>query len=143
MQVSQVSSNAVNADRLCFLNCSLSTAHCALLLAILCLCAPAVFAQDAPAKEKGAKPAKAAGDAVAGKALFEVKCGVCHNADSTEKKIGPGLKSVKDGALPSGKNATHEAILEKLNAGGGGMPVFKELLTDKQKADIVAYLLTL
>ena len=72
-----------------------------------------------------------------------MKCGICHNADSNEKKIGPGLKGVKDGALPSGKSATEGAILDKLNAGGGGMPVFKELLTDKEKADIVAYVLTL
>ena len=142
MQVIQVSSNAPIADRRRFFNCSLSTARCAMLLAIICFC-PAVFAQDAPSKEKGANSAKAAGDAAAGKALFEVKCSICHNADSTEKKIGPGLKGIKDGALPSGKNTTHDAILEKLNAGGGGMPVFKELLTDKEKADIVAYVLTL
>jgi len=123
--------------------CSQSTARRSLILAVLCLCAPAAFAQNAPAQAKDAKSAKTAGDPAAGKALFEVKCSVCHNSDSNEKKIGPGLKGVKDGALPSGKNATERTIVDKLNAGGGGMPVFKELLADKEKTDIVAYVLTL
>ena len=32
------------------------------------------------------------GDAAKGKAVFE-QCGVCHNPDSDEKKMGPGLKA--------------------------------------------------
>ena len=78
-----------------------------------------------------------------GKDLFEAKCIVCHNPDSKDKKIGPGLQGVKDGKLPSGKNATHDVILEVVNAGGGGMPAYKELLTDEEKEDVIAYVLTL
>ena len=63
-------------------------------------------------------------DAEKGKELFETKCSVCHNADSKEKKIGPGLQGIKDGKLPSDKDATHKNILENLNKGGGGMPAF-------------------
>ena len=33
------------------------------------------------------------GDAAKGKEVFE-QCGVCHNADNTEKKMGPGLKGL-------------------------------------------------
>ena len=33
------------------------------------------------------------GDAAKGKAVFE-QCGVCHNPDSDEKKMGPGLKGL-------------------------------------------------
>ena len=84
------------------------------------------------------------GDAEKGKELFEMKsCSVCHNADSKEKKIGPGLQGVKDGKLPSDKDATHENILENLNKGGGGMPAFEKLITDEEKEDVIAYVLTL
>ena len=83
------------------------------------------------------------GDAENGKAVFETKCSVCHNADSTEKKIGPGLQGIKDGKLPSGKDATYQNILDNLNKGGGGMPAFEKLLTDEEKDDVIAYVMTL
>ena len=83
------------------------------------------------------------GDAEMGKELFETKCSVCHNADSKEKKIGPGLQGIKDGKLPSGKDATKENILENLNKGGGGMPAFEKLITDEEKGRVIAYVLTL
>ena len=105
------------------------------------LAVPGAFGQ------KGAKKAKKetakAGDMAKGKELFEGKCIVCHNPDSNEKKIGPGLKGLKDGKLPSGKNATREVIIEVINAGGGGMPAYKELLTDEEKNDVIAFVLTL
>src|SRR5580692_2832709 len=63
----------------------------------------------------------ASGDDPAGKALFEAKCGVCHSAESKEKRVGPGLKGVKNGKLPSGRNATHDVILDQLNVGGRGL----------------------
>ena len=78
-----------------------------------------------------------------GKKLFEAKCAVCHSADSNETRVGPGFKGAKDGTLPSGHSATAEVILKKLNAGGGGMPVFKELLTADEKAQLIAYVLSL
>lgn len=85
----------------------------------------------------------AEGDAEAGQELFDAKCSVCHNTDSKEKKIGPGLAGVKDGKLPSEKDATDENILENLNLGGNGMPPFEKLLSDEEKADLTAYVQTL
>jgi len=82
-------------------------------------------------------------DAAAGKELFETKCVVCHNADNKDKKIGPGLAGIKDGKLPSGKDATEANVMENLNKGGNGMPAFEKLLSDEEKADTVAYVLTL
>ena len=38
------------------------------------------------------------GDAAKGKEIFE-QCSVCHNADSDEKKMGPGLKGLCAGLL--------------------------------------------
>jgi len=85
----------------------------------------------------------AAGNAAAGKTIFDTKCALCHNTDNKEKKIGPGLQGIKDGKLPSGKDATHDNILENLNKGGGGMPAFEKLLSTQEKEDVVAYVMTL
>lgn len=82
-------------------------------------------------------------DPAAGKKLFESKCSICHAPDSSEHRIGPGLKGVKEGKLPSGKHATHASILKQIEDGGGGMPVFRQLLTKEQKDDIAAYVMTL
>jgi cytochrome c len=95
------------------------------------------------ASKKAKKETAKAGDVAKGQELFEGKCIVCHNPDSNEKKIGPGLKGTKDGKLPSGKNATRDVLMEIINAGGGGMPAYKELLTDEEKNDVIAYCLTL
>ena len=83
------------------------------------------------------------GDAAAGKELFDTKCAICHNADSKEKKIGPGLQGVKDGKLPSGNDATYDNLLKNLNEGGGGMPAFEKLITDEEKDNVIAYVMTL
>jgi len=80
-----------------------------------------------------------------GKALFERKCATCHATETSEKRIGPSLKGVKEGRLPDqiGKEATHDNILKQIDQGGGGMPVFRDLLTKDQKEAIIAYVLTL
>ncbi|MBI3698123.1 MAG: cytochrome c [Acidobacteria bacterium] len=109
----------------------------------LSLAVSGAFAQKGGKKGKGEAKKAASGDVAKGKDLFEAKCMVCHNPDSKDKKIGPGLQGVKDGKLPSGKNATHDVILEVVDAGGGGMPAYKELLTDEEKEDVIAYVLTL
>ena len=82
-------------------------------------------------------------DPVEGKKLFETKCGVCHSTDTPEIRIGPSLKGAKTGMLSSGKYANHATILKRIDEGGNGMPVFRELLTKEQKENIVSYVLTL
>lgn len=83
------------------------------------------------------------GDAAKGKAVFE-QCAVCHNADSDEKKMGPGLKGLfKKDKLANGKKPTDATVLAKINEGGNGMPPYKESLSDEEKADVLAYLKTL
>jgi len=86
--------------------------------------------------------AQTAPDTGEGKKLFEAKCGVCHS-EGSERRIGPGLKGAKDGKLPDGRNASHDTLLKKVNEGGGGMPVFRDLLTEKEKESIIGYVLTL
>ena len=86
-----------------------------------------------------------AAESVDGKALFEKKCATCHATESTERRVGPSLKGVKDGKLPDsiGKEATHDNVLHKIDNGGNGMPVFRDLLTQEEKEAIVKYVLTL
>jgi cytochrome c2 len=84
-----------------------------------------------------------AADAAKGKEVFE-QCSVCHNADSEEKKMGPGLKGLfKKDKMSNGKAPTEANVKAKINEGGGGMPPYSDTLTDAEKADLIAYLKTL
>ena len=61
-------------------------------------------------------PAFGAGNADKGKDIFEQNCGVCHNADSTERKMGPGLKGLfKKAALANKKKVTDANVLDFIN----------------------------
>ncbi|MCL4500042.1 MAG: cytochrome c [Chloroflexi bacterium] len=87
-------------------------------------------------------PGKAA-DAAKGKAVFG-QCSPCHNADSTEKKMGPGLKGLFHRAqLANGRKATEQSIRAQIDNGGNGMPAYKEMLSNREKDDLIAYLKTL
>jgi cytochrome c len=83
------------------------------------------------------------GDAEKGKEVFQ-QCGVCHNADSSEKKMGPGLKGLfQNEKMANGKKPTEANVRAKIDEGGNGMPSYKEMLSDEEKADLIAYLKTL
>ena len=84
-----------------------------------------------------------AGNAAKGKAVFE-QCGVCHNPDSDEKKMGPGLKGLyKKDKMTNGKKPTDATVRAKIDEGGNGMPAYKDMLSDSEKDDLIAYLKTL
>src|SRR5688572_1167218 len=90
-----------------------------------------------------AQEKKEAGDVAKGKEVFE-QCGVCHNADSDEKKMGPGLKGLfKKDKLANGKKPTEATVKAKIDEGGNGMPAYKDMLSDPEKDDLIAYLKTL
>src|SRR5579872_1795281 len=78
------------------------------------------------------------GDAAKGKEVFD-QCAVCHNADSTDRKMGPGLKGLfKKSKLDSnGKPVNDASVLEKINEGGNGMPAYKDMLSDDEKANLL------
>ena len=83
------------------------------------------------------------GDSAKGKEVFE-QCGVCHNADSDEKKMGPGLKGLfKKDKLADGKKVTEDSVRAKVNVGGNGMPAYEEMLSKEEKDNLIAYLKTL
>ena len=105
-------------------------------LTIICLFAGTVglFGQNGPK-----------GDAAKGKDIFDQQCGLCHDATTTEKKMGPGLKGLyKNPKLTTTGKPTNDAnVLDKINTGGNGMPPEKDLLSDADKANLLAYLRTL
>ena len=91
----------------------------------------------------GSGSAFAAGTAAKGKEVFD-QCSVCHNADSTDKKIGPGLKGLfKKDKLANGKAPTEANVRTQIDEGGNGMPAYKDILSNQEKDDLIAYLKTL
>lgn len=90
-----------------------------------------------------ARAAEKEGDAAKGKEVFE-QCGVCHNADSDEKKMGPGLKGLfKKEKMNNGKKPNDANVRSMINNGGNGMPSYQDMLSEDEKTDLIAYLKTL
>ena len=90
----------------------------------------------------GASEARAQ-DAAKGKDVFE-QCSVCHNADSDEKKMGPGLKGLyKKAKLKNGKAVTDSTVGAIIKAGGNGMPAYEDMLSAPELKDLLAYLKTI
>ncbi len=102
------------------------------LLPLFCL-----FAADEPAAKRPT------GDVERGKIVFENICGECHEAYSREEKVGPGLQGIKNGQLPTGRKATHDRLLDIVNDGPAEMPKLKDRLTEQEKEDVIAFVLTL
>jgi cytochrome c len=85
-----------------------------------------------------------AADASKGKDTFDANCAVCHNADSTEKKMGPGLKGLfKRDKLVNGKELNQANVTAIINEGSDPMPAFADVITKADKEDLIAYLKTL
>jgi cytochrome c2 len=106
------------------------------------LCTGAILAAamgmhiQAQEKRDGATAAK-------GKEVFE-QCSGCHSAGTDEKKVGPSLKGLfQRTKLRNGKAVTEKNIRSRIEQGGDGMPAFSELLSDKEKIDLISYLKTL
>ena len=95
-------------------------------------------------KKAGARQAKAAGDAEKGAEVYKTNCAVCHFADKTTKRIGPGLAGLyKKEKLENEKPVNDDNVKAVILEGYGKMIPFKEKLDEKQVADLVAYLCTL
>jgi mono/diheme cytochrome c family protein len=105
---------------------------------LLCL-AMGVSAACGASAQKDSK----AGDPAKGKVVFQ-QCSMCHNPNSAEKKIGPGLKGLyRRAKLANGKKPTDENVLAQINQGGAGMPAYGNMLSAQEKQDLRAYLKTL
>ena len=82
-------------------------------------------------------------DAKKGQAAFE-SCAPCHNSDSTETKVGPGLKDLfKREKLVNGKPVNEANVKALITEGSGAMPPFGDAISAEDKDNIIAYLKTL
>jgi cytochrome c2 len=89
------------------------------------------------------------GDAARGKEIFASKCAVCHDAETRETKVGPGLKdlfhwpahTLSDGTEHQQHNV--EVIRKQIVEGGGTMDPVGASFSDQEIADLIAYLQTL
>lgn len=86
----------------------------------------------------------------AGQKVFEQQCTLCHYADETKSKIGPGLKGIlKNKELPfSHKPATVANVREQIEKGNPQgkpmpMPPFAGKLSAKDVNNLIEYLKTL
>jgi cytochrome c len=103
------------------------------------------LAQD-PAPQATAGPAAHLSEsATRGQTVFKEKCGLCHNAETAEKKIGPGLKGfyARGTYTSDGSKVTDESVTAFIEAGKGMMPPFKDSLGPDKIKDVVEYVKTL
>jgi cytochrome c len=101
-------------------------------------------AQASPAPSSPTSAASTTAEA-RGKEIFTEKCAACHNADSNEKKVGPGLKGFYARGTFSSDNTkfTDESLTKFIQDGKGMMPPFKGSLDATKLQDLIAYLKTL
>jgi cytochrome c len=85
-----------------------------------------------------------------GEKVFNANCAMCHFADKTDNKMGPGLKGLfKNKLLPSSHTpATEENVREQILKGNPHgkpvpMPGFAEKLKPEQVDSLIEYLKTL
>jgi cytochrome c len=101
------------------------------------------------AEAKTASPAPK-GSAAEGEKVFKANCAMCHNADKTDAKMGPGLKGLfKNKELPaSHKPVTEENVREQIMKGNANakpipMPAFADKLKPQEIDSLIQYLKTL
>jgi mono/diheme cytochrome c family protein len=94
-----------------------------LAAAVLLLAATAPTHADSSAKARGAE-------------LFATKgCVHCHGTAGVNGEIGPDLQQVRN-------RLSAAQITTQIHDGGKGMPAFGDQLSEKELADLVAYLRT-
>jgi mono/diheme cytochrome c family protein len=77
--------------------------------------------------------ATAEGDAAKGKAVFaSAGCGGCHTFEpaGSNGSVGPNLDDA---------NVSMDAAVAQIENGGGGMPPFKDRLSEQEIADVAAF----
>lgn len=81
---------------------------------------------------------------IAGATFFEKKCSFCHVTDSTDTKVGPGLKGLFDREkMPvSGWPVSAEGLRRQLKSPYNQMPSF-ENLTEEEIESLTSYLRSL
>ena len=113
----------------------------------LCFGGALCFAAAAAMSARPFSAASGAGDSAeqaAGKAVYEQRCAVCHFADSTAKKVGPGLKDLYPrGKFADGRKVDDPAVIVWIEKGGKDMPGYRDVLKAEQIRALVTYLKSL
>lgn len=118
-------------------------------LGFLLLALP-LAALPSPKQKKASASGSPSAEVKDGENLFKQNCEMCHYADKTDKKLGPGLKDLfKNKELVSNhKPVTDANVREQIEKGSPDakpmpMPGFGEKLSADQINDLIAYLKTL
>lgn len=79
-----------------------------------------------------------------GSRLFEQKCAMCHFTDSSQTKVGPGLKGLygRETLPVSGRPVSDETIRDQIRTPYSNMPAFPDLSGEQVEA-LLAYLKSL
>ena len=116
-------------------------------LKLLILVTTVVFPLALVAQKGGSAKGASTSDPVAGKAIFQKNCALCHNAEKPGRKIGPSMQGILKGKeLPmSHKPSTEANVRLQIDKGNPakGMPAFGTKLDKAQVESLVAYLKTL
>ena len=91
------------------------------------------------------------GDAAKGEAIFQQNCDICHDAKSTETRIGPGLKgllkkpTISHTTSDGTEHTEHTVAMvrKQIEEGSGGMMPMNDILSKEEIDNIIAYLQTL
>jgi mono/diheme cytochrome c family protein len=84
------------------------------------------------------------GDVAKGRQLFDSTCDVCHYANSTIARAGPGLAGLyKKKTMVNGIPVNDKNMDRWIRDGSHLMPGYKDKLSQKQMQDLIAYLRTL
>jgi len=79
-----------------------------------------------------------------GHQIFQQNCSVCHYANSDQLLKGPGLQGLfQKPYLHSGAPANDERVRSTIIHGRNIMPPFRNVLSDQQLNDLLAYLHTI
>ena len=121
---------------------------CFLLVSALLTLSPLAGQEKKPAEKSDKEAPK--GDAQAGKKLYKAHCAICHFADASIAKVGPGMKGLfQMKKLPKNGQPVTEENIRKIILDGAGdpkmplMPHYRDILSPKDLDDLVAYLKTL
>lgn len=117
--------------------------------ALACLLWTAAAQEDSTRGDSGGKKEPVASDASKGKAVFQANCQTCHNAESSEPLIGPGLKDLfkwPPHKLSDGTEHTQhtvDIIKKQIVEGGGAMQPMGGYVSGADLDNLLAYLQTL
>src|SRR5260370_30897610 len=78
-------------------------------------------------------------DSAAGSATFRTKCAMCHGQDGGGSEVGQSM-NVPDLRSPAVHKLADSQFAQIISDGKGGMPPFKNSLSEDQVHDLVKYI---